>query len=128
MADEPFVDDQTIAADDFVLRRIAKVQQVIDPKFESGIRPNSGSFDDSSDSPLSMTLASGCADPARLIEGFEGAGVIRVPVRELRLLGQGFIRDPTPNDPAHVLVFGPKAGSFGKKVLKHASWMITPSR
>ena len=127
MADPPFVDDATISDDDHVLRRIPKNQRVTDPKVPGGIRPSSGAFDDSSDgSPLSMTLASECVDPASLIEGFEEAGVVRVSVRELRALGQGFVRDPTDDDPAHVLVFGHKSQSFGKKAARAATWIIRP--
>jgi hypothetical protein len=127
MADPPFVDDATVSDDDYVLRRIPRQQRVSDPKSAEGIRPSSGAFDDSSDgSPLSMTLASQCDDPASLIIGFDGAGVIRVSVRELRALGQGFVRDPTDQDPAHVLVFGPKPNAFGKKVARAARWVIPP--
>src|SRR5690242_7589464 len=127
MADPPFVDDATISDDDYVFRRIPQKQRVSDPKAPGGVRPNSGAFDDSSDgSPLSMTLASQCADPASLVSGMEGAGVVRVSVSELRKLGQGFVRDPTEQDPAHVLVFGNKPRSFGRKVAQAATWVITP--
>jgi hypothetical protein len=67
MADPPFVDDATITDDDYVFRRIPKTQRVRDPKAPGQVRPSSGAFDDSSDgSPLSMTLASQCANLAHV--------------------------------------------------------------
>src|SRR5262245_50536515 len=112
MPDPPFVDDGTISDEDYVLRRIPKTQRVTDPKVAGRIRPSSGAFDDSSNgSPLSMTLASQCSNPESLVDGLEGVGVVRVSVRDLRALGQGFVRDPTESDPGHVLVFGNKTQS-----------------
>ena len=129
-AEPPYQDDPTISDDDVLLRRIPRNQYVVDPKSSDGIRPTSGAFDDSSDgSPMSMTLASECAGPPEaLIADMVGAGVAAVCVELVRSLGQGVVRDPTPDDPGHVLVFGVKPKrSFGRRLAKESGWAVKPT-
>ena len=50
-AEPPYVDDATILDDTVLWRRIPKGQYVPDPKADTGLRPSSGAFNDSSDGP-----------------------------------------------------------------------------
>ena len=122
----PYVDDPTISDDVVLLRRIPKGQYVSDPKAETGLRPSSGAFDDSSDGPMSATIASTTRDPQAALSGLQAAGLATMSVGFLRSIGQGIVRDPRPEDPDHVLVFGPKPKSFGSRVAKAARWAVRP--
>ena len=126
-AEPPFVDDDTISNDDVIYRRIPERQVTPDPNSKHGIRPSTGAFSDSSDGPLSVTLKSLCTvAPESLIAHMPKAGVAAVSVGLLRSLGQMIVRDPTPDDPAHVLIVGKKGKTFEKTVARTADWAVLP--
>jgi hypothetical protein len=127
-AEPPYVDDPTIHDDVDLWRRIPKGQYVLDPKAETGLRPSSGAFDDSSDGPMSASIADAERVPLEAASGGQSAGLVSISVRLLRSLGQGIVRDPTPEDLNHVLVFGPKPKSYRGKVAKAARWVVRPPR
>jgi hypothetical protein len=95
-------DDDTIAPDDLVYRRVkdgGNIQVVLD---ELGNRiASSAAFDPDEDGIsvfLESTLAQANLDVISVIDGFEGYLLARIRVSEVRALGLGITRDPNPPD------------------------------
>lgn len=95
-------------------------------------RPSSAAFEDSPDgTPMSafwekLHRELGLTE-ANALEGHEDFGLASFVVRLARELGQGIQREPLPDAPAHVLVFGPKPKkSVSRKLAAAAEWVVLP--
>lgn len=136
MSGQDYVDDASISADDFLLRRVIVEPEIWvawDPK-QQRWRPSSAAFDDDKEgAPMSVALASELARLGRplesVIEGHDDRfelALAGVRASEFRARGQIIIRDPTPDEPAHALVIGPKPQSARSKWAKCAEWIVDP--
>ena len=126
----PFVDDLTITNDDQLLRRISP--QWFVPDYNEGRwRPSSASFEDSPDNtPMSVHLVSvleaAGIPSASVLHGHEGYGLVQFAASMARQLAQLLVRDPQPNEPAHVLVVGNKSRSIRRQFAMSAVWVVEP--
>jgi hypothetical protein len=128
---QQYVDDKAIADADLLWRRILRSQIVLDQN-TGRQRPSSAAFEDSPDgTPMSAfweklhrELGHNEADALR---GHEDLGLASFAVKVARELGQGIQRDPLPEAPAHVLVFGPKPKkSVSRKLAAAAELIVMP--
>jgi hypothetical protein len=124
------IDDLTIDDDEKLLRRIPPWHFYFDKNLGRH-RPSSAAFEDHPDgSPMSVHLQSvlvahGLAVESILV-GHDGYAIAGISVELARANGQGIIRKPRENDPAHAEVFGPKPQGLRKKFAKSADWVIAP--
>jgi hypothetical protein len=131
MENGKYKDDSTIPDSVELLRRIPPRHFSSD---ESGqVRPSSAAFEDHPDgSPMSVILADILAATGRnsieVLVGLTGFALASITVGVVRENGQGVMRDPTPDEPAHALVFGKKTHSIRKKLARSARWVIPPPR
>ena len=97
----------------------------------AALRPASAAFDDSSDgSPMSVVLESKAIElgrgPNDVLLGHAGFGLVRFQAGIARACGQGIARDPTPDEPAHAVVFGKKPKSVQRKIRSASEWVVLP--
>ena len=119
-------DDPSVANDCRLYRRIPPTQVVRDSN--SGLeRPSSASFTNGRDGSymsvvLGDTLARDGRQSSQLLENYPGYRLVSFTAEFLRSLQQGLIRAPTPDEPAHGGVTGPKPYSVRKKMSQKACW------
>jgi hypothetical protein len=117
-----YTDDPSIPNSARLWRRIPPWHIVYDQNLG-----RSAAFDNDPDNhPMSVILeddvqAAG-RDPHSVLTGHKDFAVI-----DARACGQGVCRDPLPDEPAHVLVFGPKPKSVQRRLAKASVWLIPPS-
>jgi hypothetical protein len=58
------------------------------------------------------------------LEGWEGYGLVAIPLKVFEELGQEVRPDPKPDDPSHALVFGDKPGVVKKRLIEACEWII----
>lgn len=124
MAESQYEDDQTIANDAIVWRRVPGESA----KVENGIvRPTTGAFQDSTSSPMSATLAAEHDNPQAYLANYPEVGIVAIKAGRLRELGQKIVRDPTDEDAGHLLIVGGKPkGGFRKNLKREATWVVMP--
>jgi len=129
MANGGYRDDPTISNEAELLRRIPRWHIVSDDNTNER-RPSSAAFDNDKDGPMSVTLADELKRGGRSLEsalaGHTGFALASITAGLVRECQQGIVRDPTPDEPAHALVFGKKTGSVRKKLSRSARWVIPP--
>ena len=95
-------DDDTIAADDSVYRRVKDGGNIAVVLDELGKRiASSAAFDPDEDGIsvfLESTLAHANVEVISVIDGFESYVLARISVSDVRALGLGITRDPNPPD------------------------------
>ncbi|MGH8578882.1 MAG: hypothetical protein ACREVK_01730, partial [Gammaproteobacteria bacterium] len=64
---------------------------------------------------------------AKVLEGHEGYALAALTARLARSHGQGIMRKPLDDDPAHAEVFGAKSRSVRKGLAEGSEWVIAPS-
>jgi hypothetical protein len=69
----------------------------------------------SPDDELSMDVSTETTTEKVLAAGVPGQQIVSIKAGELRKLGYGIVRDPEPNDPAHVLVIPNPGKSSSQK-------------
>jgi hypothetical protein len=95
--------------------------------------PSSGGFDNSSGAGQDMsvvlgdTLAAMGRTAESLVEGRPDWGVASLPARAALAEGQTIRRTPTPEEPAHGDVIGPKSGKRRGRLKKAVVSLITPA-
>jgi hypothetical protein len=109
MSDElpPDVDDLSIPDDELLFRRIPlQPPDNIQPtELDGEYRPSSGNF--RSDGPLSVDRASLTTPEQTRDRGKPGVfHIAQVHARVARQCGCRLVKDPMPENPAHVLIFG----------------------
>lgn len=126
MAEPEYKDDETIANDAIIWRRVPEDWA----KVEDGVlRPSTGAFQDSADTPMSATLADEHDSPEDYLTGYPDHGLVAVMAGRLRQLGQKIVRWPVDDDDAHLYIVGNKPkGGFKKPMKKEAEWVVRPKK
>jgi hypothetical protein len=75
---------------------------------------------------LDDTLRTQNREPAALIQGLPGFGLVAVTAAEVREEEQRVLRSPVPQEPAHGDVWGPKAPARRRRLAELARWIIAP--
>ena len=65
-------------------------------------------------------------DPATILEGLDGFGVVALSIADLEEHGQVLVADPIEGEPDHALVVGAKSSSRMRGLSKACSWVIEP--
>jgi hypothetical protein len=94
-------------------------------------RPSSAAFADDPDGhPMSVVLAEVVAAagrvPAQILLGHDGFALAAITAGLARGSGQGVVRDPPWDEPAHALVIGPKTKAVQRRLAKAAVWVVPP--
>lgn len=117
-------DDLSIAGDAVLWRRVPDHHFV---QKDGTIRPSSAAFDDDPDGdPMSTVLARPGRDPFPVLLGNDHWALAGVAVALVRELGWVVRRQPTPEEPDHVVVIGNKTHGRRKRVARECSWAIPP--
>jgi len=134
MPDHPYQDDQTISNDVLLLRRVPclpNINIVWDGNQECW-RPSSASFEDHPNgTPMSIALSDVLAQLGRnyesVLEAVEGEfALVGFTAEVARANGQGVAREPTPEEPAHGVVFGDKPKRVRRAIAKNSRWIVSP--
>jgi len=75
---------------------------------------------------MSVVVARNDRDPAEVLAGHEGYGLVALTVADLQDLGQQVISDPLPEEPDHAVVRGIKTKTIRREMAKRSSWVILP--
>ena len=76
---------------------------------------------------LSDTLDQLGREYASVLEGVEGDfGLVGFSANVARDNGQRVAREPTPEEPAHGVVFGDKPKSVRRAIAKRCRWIVEP--
>lgn len=126
MTNDAHSDDPTISDEAELWRRIPPWHFVRDENTQR-VRPSSAAFDDHPDgSPMSVLIAEEAGAPNPVLANYEGFALASITAGLARMCKQGVARDPTPNEPAHALLFGKKSNSVRKQLAKQSHWVIAP--
>lgn len=60
----------------------------------------------------------------RALRAYTAHGLTAISVRVLRDNGLGIERDPLPQDPSHVLVYGEKSPAIRGRLVQAAVWLV----
>ena len=111
--------------------------RLINPHFQKadghgGIRFTTQAFQNRPESQAtSFFLADIVLESERVVEDLvadkPGFGVVAISVGDVRSLGLQVIRDPTDDEPAHVLVPGKKSGAIKTRLKEAAQWVVRPA-
>src|SRR6266852_2979158 len=124
----PYTDDLGIANEDDLWRRIHPSWVFFDAN-EGRVRPTSQAFKDSSDgTPMSALLAKEDTPHRALAAswGEKGFSLAAITAGLARQRGLGVVRDPQPEDPPHLLVFGDKTKFVREGLALAARWVGDP--
>jgi len=126
MAGAEYEDDKTIQNDAIIWRRVSEDWA----SFKGGeLRPSTGAFQDSANTPMSATLAGEHDSPEAYLAAYPNHGLVAITAGRLRQLGQKIVRCPTEADPAHLYIDGDKPkGRFKRKLQKEAEWVVLPRK
>lgn len=128
-----YADDPTILDEELLLRRV-----LVKPRFSiiwdenmGCWRPSSVSFENHQNgSPMSVVLErlleSEGRTPQDVLTDHDGFALAAITVLLARDCGQGVVRAPLPEEPAHAEVFGEKPKSVKRKLAKGSVWVIPP--
>lgn len=119
-------DDLTIGNDEVLWRRVKPAFYRAEP--DALPRIFSGAFANGTKppSPMSADLASIAKDPTHTQKGDPASGVVEISVAALRQEEQKVVRDPEPDNDAHVLVIGAKSDNRRNRLRKQAKWVLLP--
>lgn len=131
MAATTVPNDPTIDDDWPLWRRVPRWWCVPDENQGGVLRPSSAAFEDSPDgTAMSVVLGPEAhrlgRGPLHMLEGHPEFAVATLTAGTARQHGQGVIRDPLPEDPAHGLVHGPKPKSIRRKLAAASVWLVPP--
>ena len=121
-----YQDDETIVDGTSLFRRIPinPPLTVVWDSNRTAWRASSASFDDHPNgSPMSVVLGDTLEElgrpPESVLRGHEGEfGLVAFTARFARQIRQGVAREPTPEEPAHGVVFGKKTKSIRQKLAR----------
>ena len=131
MAETPALsDDPSILDSASLWRRIPPWHFVFDHNLNV-LRPSSAAFDDHPNgSPMSVVLGDDLLaagrPPKSALADCAGFALASLAAGLARSTGQGIMRAPLPEEPAHAEVFGPKSGSVRRALAKGSTWVIAP--
>jgi hypothetical protein len=124
-----FVDANDVRNDDEIWRRIFPGRPQITYEHDEGRwRPSSAAFEDSDgpDDPMSALLAREGTVARALAGRWNGWFLAELRAAVFRADEQGIARDPTPDDPNHLLVFGRKTSGRRRRWARSARWVVPP--
>lgn len=126
----PYVDDLAIENEAPLWRRVSPKQFFFDENRDCW-RPSSAAFNDHPNgTPMSVVLGQEVLDAGRtaegVLEGHEGYALASFTAGLVREYGQGIVRAPMPNEPAHAEVFGKKTKSVQRALAKNCQWVVPP--
>jgi len=75
---------------------------------------------------MSVVVASAGRNPAEVMVGHEGFGLVALRIEDLAELGLDPVDDPQPDEPDHALVVGNKTQSKCRQLAKRSTWIIPP--
>ena len=126
MVDDGPLDDPSISDDAELWRRIPPWHFYRDEKL-GRVRPSKAAFEDDGDgSPMSVVLAADAGAPGSALAGHAGFALAAITAGLARSCGQGVVRDPTPDEPAHAVVIGRKTDSIKRRFAREARWVVLP--
>lgn len=99
------------------------------PKKPGVTRPDSDAFKDNGpDDFMSVVIVRDGRDPQEFLAGFEGFGLVKLTVGDLREYEQEVVLDTDPDreDPDHAFVCGPKRRPQVHGMAKAAEWVVPP--
>jgi len=118
-------DDPSIGNDDLLWRRVPPEQVVFDENLNR-LRPSSMAFQNTSGtSGMSVNIAAETTVENTLRES-ENLLLVEFPASVPRGVGQGVIRNPLPDNPAHAEVTGKKTKSVQKTLYNNCAWVVGP--
>ncbi|MGH8188399.1 MAG: hypothetical protein ACREUC_17705 [Steroidobacteraceae bacterium] len=123
----PFVNDDTIANAESLLRRVPGRWWVYDDNLGRR-RPTTAAFDDIEMSvALETTLRARGYPPTAVLNSHEGFGLVSITAGLAREHGQAVARDPLPDDPAHAIVYGRKTDAARKRFSRECVCIVDPA-
>ena len=117
-------DDPTIGDSEVIWRRIPQVW-VVEDKNLKRTRPSSACFQDGTNGPMSVYIASEAQNAKVVMQGGKEPFLAALTVAFVRQLGLGIVRDSSLGGPGHALLLGKKTGAKRDKMAKAATW-VTP--
>ena len=125
-----YVDDLTIEDDAPLWRRVPPWHFVFDENLGRP-RPSKAAFEDHPDgSPMSVALGQEVLESGRtaesLLEEYDRFGLASFIAGFAREKGQGVVRSPLPEEPAHAEVFGKKTEGVRRAFAKKCIWVVPP--
>lgn len=122
-------DDPRISDAEDLWRRIHPDHWVPDNNV-GGMRVSSAAFNNESNQlAMSVNIASKCAMPAVVMEGYEHHGLAALTAGHARRdCGQGVVPAPEPDNRAHAHVTGEKPKRVRKCLQRGASVVVEPSK
>ena len=127
MADDGPFDDPSIPDDAELWRRIPPWHFYFDEKL-GRLRPSKAAFEDDGDgSPMSVVLAFDAGPPESVLVGHARFALATITAGLVRICGQGVVRDPIPDEPAHAVVVGRKTDSIKRRFAREARWVVPPA-
>ena len=121
-------DDPSIENTEDLWRRIFPLWWVHDANL-GRTRLSTAAFEDSKKprSPMSVTIASECANADVLLADYDGYGLAAFTAGEARDCRQKVARTPTTDNQAHASVIGKKTGGVKNCLLRAARVLIEPT-
>lgn len=125
-----YKDDSNIADEAVLWRRIPPWHFVFDQNLGRW-RPKSAAFcNHPNGTPMSILLADLVEQEGRgprdALAGLEDFGLAAINAGLARRCEQGVAHDPSPDEPAHGVVFGKKTDSVRKRFAKQSEWVVPP--
>lgn len=126
-------DDTSVGNDEILLRRIRP--DWVEPAAESpnGVALRSIAFQNLDEDKQFMsshllTILQSLGLPAEsILNGHPGYGLVQYTAGYARAAGQAIVRDPKPDDPAHMHVVGPKGKGWRRRFATGCTILVCPS-
>lgn len=123
----PFVNDDTIADSEQLLRRVPGDWWIYDENLGRR-RPSTAAFDDLEMSvALESSLRSRGESTTAVLRGHEGFALVSITAQLARELNQAVARNPLPGDPDHAVVYGKKTDGARKRMSRQCLCMFDPT-
>lgn len=131
MGHPDYVDDESIADDDLLWRRIPPFHFVRDENL-GRLRPSSAAFEDHPNgTPMSVHIAKDAEaeghQPEDVLEGHENFGLAAFTAGTARRTEQGVAKEPLPDQIAHGVVFGRKTRGRKRSLSRASIWIVPPN-
>ena len=125
----PLVEAADIDAEDDIWRRIPGIRSHLTYDHDNRRwRPSSAAFEDHGDDDAMSALLAREDTPDRATAGrWAGAFLAVLKAAVYRGDKQLIVRDPTPEEPSHLGVIGPKPKSVRRRWAEKASWVSEPN-
>ena len=75
---------------------------------------------------MSVVIAREGRDPAEILVGHDGFGLVSLTVEDLASVEQVVVHDPQDDEPDHALVVGTKTQGRRREMAKASRWVIRP--